>query len=143
MEASEALGAKRPGWVWAISIFFVVSAAWTLLSFYLIYSGAVPLNAAQEAYFDSLTGLDYFSMVVLAIVNISAAVSLFLLRKVAFYLFTYGLIANVFMTLWHMVSKDWAGAIGGAGLVGAAFGLGSVAIVCVYSWRLIQRHVLR
>jgi hypothetical protein len=140
---TEAIAIKRPGWVWAISIFFGVSAGWTLLSFALIRAGAVPLSAAQIAYFDSLGVLDYVLSIGIGLANFSGAVALFLLRRVAFYLFASALTANLLTTLWHVVTKGWVAALGGAGVVGAVIGLGLLFGVCVYSRRLLQLGVLR
>ena len=50
---------RRPVGVWLVSAFYLLSAGWTLLSFSLIYSGAIKINAAQEAYFASLTGMTF------------------------------------------------------------------------------------
>lgn len=133
---------KRPRWVWAISIFLFLSAGWTLLSFYLIGTGTIPLNAAQEAYFSSLAGLDYGLTILLGLANLFGAIALFLLRKVAFYLFVTAFGTNLLLTAWHTVTKGWVAAIGGAGLVGAIIGWGLIIAVCIYSWKLIQRGVL-
>ncbi|MCW9059954.1 MAG: hypothetical protein OQL11_13890 [Gammaproteobacteria bacterium] len=140
---TETVASGRPGWVWAISIFFGVSAGWTLLSFALIRSGAVTLNAAQIAYFDSLSPLDYIFSIGIGLANLLGAISLLLLRKIAFYLFASALVANLLMTLWHIAAKGWVAAIGDTGLVGAIIGLGLLVIVCVYSRRLLKRGVLR
>ncbi len=133
---------KRPGWVWAISIFFFFSAGWTLLSFYLIYTGTVSLNPAQQAYFNNLTILDYSLTILMGFANLVGAISLFLLRKVALYLFVTALFANLLMTVWHIVFKGWAVAIGAPGLLGAIIGLGILVAVCFYSWRLTKSGVL-
>jgi hypothetical protein len=125
------------------SIFFGVSAAWTLLSFAWIRTGAIPLNAAQIAYFESLSALDYVFSVGLGLVNLIGAITLFLLRRAAFYLFASALAANILMTLWHVAAKGAVDALGGAGLVGTVIGLGLAFAVCVYSRRLLQLGVLR
>ena len=63
---NEPTARKRPAWVWIISIFYIISAVWTLFSFFLIFSGALPLPPQQAAYFRSLTSIDYFSASLLA-----------------------------------------------------------------------------
>jgi len=133
---------KRPGWIWAISIFFFLSAGWTLLSFYLINTGAVPLIATQKEYFGRLTGLDYGLSVIMGLANLIGAVALFFLRKVAFYLFATALGANLILAAWHTATKGWVAAIGGAGFVGVVIGWVLLTVVCIYSWRLVQRGVL-
>jgi hypothetical protein len=142
MEA-EVVTAKRPGWVWAITIFFFIWVGWTLLSFLLIRSGAVPLNAAQAAYFDSLTALDYLASIGVGLANLAGAIALFRLRRAAFYIFAGSVGANLLLTLWHATAKGWVAAMSGSGLVGAAIGFGLLFAVCLYSRRLLQRGVLR
>jgi len=142
-EVNEVVAAKRPGWVWAISIFFFLSAGWTLLSFCLIHAGVIPLNAAQVAYLDSLTVLDYVSSVGIGLANFAGAITLFFLRRVSFYLFAIALGANLALTFWHVATKGWVAAMGGAALFGAVLGLGTLFAVCAYSRRLLQQGVLR
>jgi hypothetical protein len=113
---------KRPGWVWAISIFFFFSAAYSLLSIYLVSSGKIPLQPAQKAYFDSLTFIDYGLTILLGLTNLTGAVLLFLLRKQAFYLFAVAFAANVLMTVWHIVSKGFIAAVSSVGLIGMLIG---------------------
>jgi hypothetical protein len=66
---------KRPIWIWLISLFFFLSAIWTLLSFYLIWSGSFPLEPAQKAYFARLTLIDYALSIIGGLLNMSAAVA--------------------------------------------------------------------
>lgn len=133
---------KRPKWVWAISIFYFFSAGWTLLSFYLAKTGTVSLSAAQAAYFNNLSGVDYGLTILIGLANLIGAVALFLLKKLAFYLFSTALGANLLLTAWHTVTKGWLSAMPGASLVGAVIAWGLLIAVCAYSWRLIQRGVL-
>lgn len=133
---------KRPGWVWVISIVFFFSAAWTLLSFYLIHTGAVPLNPQQRAHFDSLGAFDYAITVLLGATNLAGAVCLFLLRKTALYLFGTALIANTLLTAWQTLSTTWAQAIGSSGLSGAFISWALLVAVFLYTWRLSRRGVL-
>ena len=57
MNNSDSGKAKRPVWVWLISAFFILSAGWTLLSSYLLFSGSIPITDEQRAYFDSLSSI--------------------------------------------------------------------------------------
>ncbi len=133
---------KRPKWVWAITIYFFVSAGWTLLSFYLIGSGVIPLKPEQQAYFNALSTFDYAVTILAELANISGAVTIFLLRKMAFYLFTGALIANSLLLVWHVLSKGWVAAIGSDVLIGAMIGWGLVIAVCFYTWNLTKKGVL-
>lgn len=134
---------KRPIWVWIVSIFFFLSAGWTLWSFYLINTGTIPLGPAQEAYFDSLTTTDYTLTIAIGVANLIGAVALFLLRKVALYFFLTALGANLILAAWHGATKGWAEALGGSGLVGALFGYVLLFAACIYAWKLAKRGTLR
>lgn len=133
---------KRPVLIWIISIFFVVSAGWALLSFYLVLSGAIPLELQQKEYFDSLSIFDYGYTIAIGLLNLTGAIALFMLRVIAFYVFSSALALNILATIWNIVSKGWLEAIGNSGLVGMLIGLGIAAGVCLYSFNLMKRGVL-
>jgi hypothetical protein len=137
------IAVKRPALVWVISIFYILSAGWVVLSFALIHSGAIPLNEAQQEYFRSQTILDYGSTVVIGALNLVGAILLFLLKKPAFHLFATAFGVGLAFTAYQIVAKNWLGAIGGPGLVGAVIGWGISIAIIVYAKRLISRGVLR
>jgi hypothetical protein len=132
----------RPVLVWLISAFFFLSAIWTLLSFYMVLSGAIPLEPAQKAYLDRLTPIDYSLAIVLGSLNLAGAVMLFLLRKIALYLFLTAFALSVVLMLWHVATKGWAEAAGAAMSIGALMGYVLSAMVCIYAWRLSKKGVL-
>jgi hypothetical protein len=134
---------KRPIWVWVISIFFFVSAGWTLLSFALIFSGIIPLDAAQKAYFDKLTAVDYAATLIIGACNFIGAIALFLLRRIAVPLFATALALTLVMTIWQSATKGWVEAMSGPGLVGALVGYALLIVVCIYAWHLSRKGVLR
>lgn len=142
METNQGEARKRPVWVWIISIFFFLSAGWTLLSFYLVYSGAIPLQPEQTAYFESLTPVDHGLTILLGLTNLGGAVALLLLRRAALYLFVGAFVLDTVMTIWHTLTKGWVAAIGGAGLVGMLIGYGLIVAVCIYVWKLKKSGVL-
>lgn len=133
---------RRPVGVWLVSGFYVLSAGWTLLSFALIFSGAIKINAAQEAYFASLTGVDWLFTLAIGVIGFSAAVSLFLLRRVAVVLFSVALVLNLAFTVFQTMRTNWIEAIGGAGLVGALFGWLILFAVIAYAHGLTKKGVL-
>lgn len=133
---------RRPAGVWLVSAFYVLSAGWTLLSFALIFSGTIKMNAAQEAYFASLTGVDWFFSLSIGVIGFSAAVSLFLLRRVAVVLFSVALALNLAFTAFQTMRTNWVEAIGGTGLVGALFGWLILLAVIVYARGLTKKGVL-
>ena len=137
------LAGKRPILVWVIVAFFLLSASFTLLSFYLILSGAVPLTPAQQTYFEKLTKVDYGLSIVVGVVNLTGAIALFLLRRLAFYLFSGALALSMLMAPWHMLTKDWLSAAGGPGAAGGLFGWVILLAVCLYAWKLTKVGILR
>jgi hypothetical protein len=133
---------KRPEWVWAFSIFFFLSASWTILSFYLINAGAVHLSLAELAYLSTLTDVDYGLTTLIVLANLFGAIALFRLRKAAFYLFLTAFGVNLLYVAWHKITKGWVAAYGGADLSGFVIGWTLLIAVCIYSRKLMQRGVL-
>ena len=133
---------KRPVWVWIISIFFFLSSVWTLFAFYLVYSGTIPLQPAQLTYFKSLTLVDHSLTVLLLLSNLGGAVALLLLRSPALYFFVGAFILNVVMTIWHILTKGWIAAVGGAGFLGMLIAYGLIVAVCIYTWNLKKSGLL-
>ena len=131
---------KRPINVWIICIFYLLSAGWTLLSYYLIHLGLIPLNEAQEGYFRSLTSFDYGSTIVISASNLLGAVFLFRLRKEALHFFVVALLASLVVTGYQIAAKNWIGSIGAPGFVGVMFGWGISVAIIVYSKRFTARE---
>jgi hypothetical protein len=142
MEMAAASVRKRTRWIWVISIFYLISAGWTLLSFVLIYSGSIPINPAQRAYLDSLSSFDIGITVLIGLLNLSGAAALFVLNRVAFNLFVVALAASVLVALWHAATKGWLQALGGPGFTGTMIGYGISLAVCLYAWKLTKRGTL-
>ncbi len=140
MQSTE--GKKRPGWVWAISIFYFLSAVYTLLSFYLVFSGKIPLDPAQRAYIDQLTMMDHVLTILLGLSNLVGASLLFLLKKESFYFLGFPFVFGVLMTIWHTMTKGFASAIAGSGIVGLLFGWTMVILVLWYIKKLEKDGIL-
>lgn len=133
---------KRPKLVWVITIFYFISAGWTLVSFALINSGVIPLNEAQTAYFKSQTILDILFTIVIGVLNFLGAIFLFLLRRSAFYLFLSAFVFGMLMTVYHIFFKNWLAAIAGPGLIGAIIGWGIAIATILYARKLIRAEIL-
>lgn len=134
---------KRPKLVWVITIFYFVSAGWTLLSFALIYSGVIPLNEAQADYFKSQTILDILFTIVIGFLNLLGTIFLFLLRRSAYNLFLSAFAFGLLMTFYHIVFKNWLAAIGGFGLIGAIIGWGISIAIIMYARKLSKAGILK
>ena len=133
---------KRPKWVWVIFIFFCVSAGGPDSSLYLLQTGATQLQPAQQVYFDDLSNFDYVITFLIRAANIIGAVTLLMLRAISFYLFSAALAGNVITTIWHILNKGLAEAVGGAGMFGALVGLAIASAVCVYTYNLKNKRVI-
>ena len=86
----------------------------------------------------SLTG----SSAWLGIAGISAAVCLFLLRKVAVLLFAVALTLNLGLTAFQIARTNVLEATGGPGLAGAVLGWLILVVVIAYTRRMAKRGVL-
>lgn len=133
---------KRPTLVWVISIFLFLSAAWTLFSFFLIFSGAVPLDAASQAYFASIGFFDWLVTGAIFALNLSAAIALFMLRKVAVNLFIGAFAINILSTVVTVFRTNWTEALGSSGLLGVLIGWGIALAIIFYARSLAQKGVL-
>lgn len=133
---------RRPKGVWVILVFYVLSAGWTLFSLALIFGGAITITPAQEAYFVSLSAVDRFFSAAIGVIGLTAAVCLFLLRRVAVVMFSVALALNVAFTAVHAMRTNWTEALGGAGLIGALIGWLILIAVIVYARGLVRRGVL-
>lgn len=133
---------RRPVGVWIIFIFYLLSAGWTLLSFALIFAGAINLNEAQRTYFASLSNIDWFLTLLIGVVGIAAAVSLFLLRRIAILLFSTALALNILLTAVQSFQTNWAEALGGPGLVGVLIGWVILVVILFYARGLAKKGVL-
>lgn len=133
---------NRPKLVWIISIFYILSAGWTILSFALIYSGSIPINEVQKAYFESQNIFDIILTLAMGSLNILGAILLFLLRRQAFHCFLTAFSLGILMTVYHIMFKNWLGAIGGPGLVGAVIGWIIGISIILYSNKLIKNEIL-
>jgi hypothetical protein len=65
-----------------------------------------------------------------------------MLRRVAVALFSVTLALNLTVTAFHATRTNWTEALGGAGQVGALFGLLILVAVILYARRLAKRAVL-
>lgn len=134
---------KRPVGVWLISGFYMASAVWSLLSFYLTYSGAIPIPTEQPDIFGKLTAVDHFFAIIGNAVIIAAVITLFLLKKAAFYLFAVSLGLSIVVIL-QALTTDWFTDLGAAVILFAVFFMLLGGLVpFIYSWHLKQKGILR
>ena len=136
------VSARRPKLVWVVLLWFLLSAGYTILSFVLIYFGLISVTPEQAAYLRGLSLFDYTLSLGISCLNIGGAVSLFMLRRIAFRLFTIALVASLLVTIAHAITRGFVAALGGAGVVGLVIGYGVLIAVCIYAGRLKAEGVL-
>jgi hypothetical protein len=134
---------KRPKLVWAIFVFYALSLLYKGVVYYAIFAGAVPLNEAQQAYFDSFTSLDHIASLILALASLVAVIFLFQMRKLAFPFMVGTFAAGLLVTLWHWSTKSWLPALVSGGILAAVVGWAIQIAICVYCWNLVRRGVLK
>jgi len=145
-----ALSRVRPGWVWVLSIFYIVTSVWGLLARVLIYIGMSPVPEQQQAILrNQSTGSILFG-VVLTLINLAAAILLWLLRKRAFDLFVAAFALSVISVIWQFIGGGPLASILAQGalvavitIFGIVVGCGISLAVCLYAWSLRQRGVLQ
>jgi len=130
----------RPLLVWLIAGLYVFVTVSTLFGLFMIYSGRVPLDDAERAYFASRTIFDNVVTVIAGAINLVAVVFLFRLRKTAVPLFVVGLALNVALKVRDIATTNW---LQRPGSTTGLLGLGVASMVLLYSIWLKRTKVLR
>lgn len=135
---------RRSIWVWLISVFYLgfgvsglMTVAMVLILLHRGGAGPEEVNSMKTLLQASLWG-------VLPAANIAGAVSLFLMRRIAFPIFTGLLIAR--LTLPAVLGANPAPGFSGTTtdmIGGYVLGYGILIAVCIYIYRLRQRGMLR
>lgn len=133
----------RPGWVWAISIFYIFSFLWTSLSFYLVLSGVITLYDALKQYFENLRAIDLGISVISSILGFSAVVTLFMLRKITIKIWLTVIIFGLVSFVYSIVATNWLAAISGAGRFGILISYVIPIAIYFYTKRLDARGFLK
>lgn len=142
MTADSNNGRRRPIGVWIIFGFYLLSAGFSLLSTALVFSGVIPVTPSQSAHLSSLSAIDWICSIGIGVVSLSAALSLFLLRRISVGLFTAALALNLTYTAIQILTTNWLEAIGGPGFLGMLIGWTILVFVILYARKLAKRGVL-
>lgn len=127
---------KRPVWVWLIFCFYLFSAGFTFLSFFLIFSGRIRVSETQRLYFANLSAVDFLATAGLTVLPLVAATSLFFLRRAAVQFFAIALACNVAFTILHAINTNWVQTSGGSGVTGMIIGWAILVAILLYVRRL-------
>ncbi len=136
---------ERPGWVWAICIFYAASFAVLVLIMYLFFSGAIPMTPQLKAVLGKMTAVNYIVIIGEPLLSVSAAVALFLLRREATYLFWSSFALAAASAMWQFAAGSGATAFNSKPGVGAGglIGFGIQLAVCFYVENLRVQGTLR
>ena len=133
---------RRPKLVWVVFLWFLFSPGFTLLLFLLIHSGVIAVRPEEPAYLRSLSTVDYALTIIIVGLGVAGALSLFRLRKVAFYLFVAHLILTLGAQAVHVLTTGLLATLDGWGTFRMFVGWAGLVAVCVYAWKLKARGVL-
>ena len=128
---------QRDLWVWLITIWFFGGGILSLTSFFAVQFGAIPLSPSQQADFERLGMVDHLAGVISATLNMSAAIALFRLRRLAIYLFWAAFAISVLLAGWQAASRGLGGS-----LVELGIGLCLLGGACIYTQKLGAERVL-
>ncbi len=126
---------RRPGWVWFIFGYTIITTVFSVFSFWLIKNSGMPLDPKSQALVDSFTTAHYVWTYINLGFGLIASIALFMLKKIAFpiYCVHFGLmlLSNVF--LYNPNTPKFA----------LVFGIIFNLLILFYTKRLIKRGVLR
>jgi hypothetical protein len=127
---------ERPILVWLISLFGLLYVIWMVLAIILAQSGAVHVERLDVSLLEKLP------TIVLGVLIVTAAVALFLLRKVTPVLFLSALGLNLVLTLIHMSQTGWFEEFWGQGSVAKLIWHIYLIAASIYVWRLSKNDGL-
>ena len=134
---------KRSGWVWAIFIFYLLSLVITIVSFYLIFSGLLPMPPEQKQYFDDLGLVRWSILVIATLLSFAAALSLFMLRKITLKIWLATILFGVISTLSSLLDSSWMQIMNASSGIGMVFGYAVKIAIYFYARRLAASGMLK
>ena len=134
---------KRPGWVWAISLFYIFSFVITFLVLSLTFSGVIPLPENQKNYFESLGMIGWMIASISSILSLAAAITLLMLKKLTIKLWLAKFLFDLVSIAYNIVTTNLLQSVGGLGVVGMFIGLATVISIYLYAKRLNARGFLK
>ena len=132
---------KRPFFIWLILISYIISAAFTLLSYILNTFHLVPLLEGLETVYNPTT-MDYVFEIIFTVLNLTGAIWLFQLKRKSYYLFLIILGLNLITSAYHLLFKDNLFGIASVSLVIEMFGWLTTIIIIIYIRKYIKEKLL-
>jgi len=134
---------KRPKLVWVISIYYILTAGFAILTFFLISIGAIQSNALQKVNYDSQSIIENTLLLTLGSLNFLGAIYLFLLRRYAYHCFLIAFAVVLVAYVYHIIFKNWLYVTTGGEMLFAVIGLFINIAIILYSKKLINKEILR
>ena len=129
-------------WVWVIAAFYFCTGAITLMTFVQILTVPLPIPADQLAVIRT-QAIGWSLLGLIPIAKITAAVAIFKMRRIAFYLFSGLLAVELLNILVHLLFFDLLSQItSGSALIGPMVGYGITLAVCLYTRQLKKEGLL-
>jgi hypothetical protein len=129
----------RPGWIWAIAIWYFGGAALLIVFAILMYGGVIHLSVAQQVRWNNALSHAGVPNSIVSLLLLTGTALLFRLRKLSFYVYCCALAGNVLIGVWILIVKGPA-ALPGTGIF--LWTLGAPLLLCLYSGHLIRKKVL-
>jgi hypothetical protein len=129
---------KRPAWVWVITAYY---GLWLAVSFWAFYM-ALKSSALQKTPFGIRDWVFYGSILLELTLALAAIITLFMLRKQAL-LFFAALLAMYVIPLAYLAATEGLDAALRIGGNREVFHYGTMAVVCLYVWKLKNAGTLR
>jgi len=133
---------KRPKWVWAITIWYAFSFLSVIYSFYAINIGQIPLNEVQKEYFANVGVIDMVITFISSLLAITAAITLFMLKKITIKLWVAVFSFAIFAHLYSILTSNYLEVLDEAGVFGIIFGTTIIVLIYFYAKRLNARGYL-
>jgi hypothetical protein len=143
MEIADAPPRKRTVWIWIISIYYVLSVGLILFVYYLHFTNRLSLVLEMEMFMDDLSKWDIALNLLISFLHLCGVIALFFLHRIAFRLFLAAIVASVLQSIWMEATKGWIQNWVMAGFLSTIMGYCISVAICLYSWRLVKRGVLR
>ena len=139
----------RPGWVWGIFIFYLITFASALMTQVVMRTGFLPVRPEQQAVMQAMSAADYVVALVIGTLQMVGATLLWRLRRQALPVLMLGLTLSTANSVRVFMKPDIISIFSPLGLAGVfvigftvVFGLVISAAILAYTWRLYRGGVL-
>ena len=133
----------RSGWVWAIFLLHAIALISTIASYYLLLSDALPLPAEQKQYIENLGRLNWSMNAIGTLLSFSAALTLFMLRKITVWLWLATLIYSIIAILYRLQGTHFLQFMQTFASIGVMIGISLKVAIYLYARHLASRGILK